>query len=188
MIDFFVSITIYSTSAILLCPVYSFFNIVLTPLFCALLSEAIQFFSQGFLFLAMSMFSPERFRLLSLEMSIQLFFFPFFVLWLFLFWWCFALSVLFLVVVISLRPRFFMLSSSRCIDASMLSWMLTSPLHPSFFLTHTVSLHHISKVRPYASSWVFLFSSPLVEVLLLSISRMVPSILREDSPVVYPFN
>ena len=44
----------------------------------------------------------------------------------------FVLSAVFLVVVINLPPRFFMLSSNCCIDASMLSWMLVSP--PTLFL------------------------------------------------------
>ena len=50
------------------------------------------------------------------------------------------LSVLFLVAVISLFPRFSMLSSSRCIEASTLSSMLASPVPPSFLDTHSLSI------------------------------------------------
>ena len=63
----------------------------------------------------------------------------------------FVLSVLFLVVVTRRLQRFFMLSSSRCIDASTLFSMLASLLSLSF-LAHTVCLHHLWDVKPYASS------------------------------------
>ena len=46
------------------------------------------------------------------------------------------------------------------------------------FLTHIVCLSHLWDVRPYASSWVFLFSGSFIEVFLSSTLRMVPSILR----------
>ena len=46
-----------------------------------------------------------------------------------------GLSVLLLVSVTSLLPRFFMQSSSRWIDALTVSWMLTNPLPPSFLDT-----------------------------------------------------
>ena len=62
-------------------------------------------------------------------------------------------------------------------------------MHPSYlqyflllFLTHIVCLRHLSDVRPYVSSSVFSFSVPFVAVLLLSISRMVPSILLGGQP------
>ena len=47
--------------------------------------------------------------------------------------------VLFLVTVISLSPRFCMLSSSRCIDVFTLSLMLVRPLPPSFLDTYNLS-------------------------------------------------
>ena len=72
-----------------------------------------------------------------------------------------VLSVMFLVRVVSLTLRLFMQSSSHCIDASTLSWMLASPLLP-FFLTNTVCLRHLWDVMLYASSWVFLLSGPFV--------------------------
>ena len=62
-------------------------------------------------------------------------------------------------------------------DASMLSWMLLCPL-PAFFLTYIICLYHPWDVRPYALSWVFLFSGPFVEVP----SKMVPSIFRWRQP------
>ena len=46
------------------------------------------------------------------------------------------------------------------------------------FLTHIVILHFLD-IRPYSSSWVFLFSNPFIKVLLTSTLRIVPSILRE---------
>ena len=110
-------------------------------------------------------------------MSMQLFLLPFlfsgyFVLLML------VLSVLFLVDVISLPLRFFMLPSSRCIDASMLYWMLASPLSPSFLDSYSLIISR----RPYASSWVFLYSGPFVEVLLWSTLRIVRSILRRGQP------
>ena len=68
---------------------------------------------------------------LSLEISALLFFFPF----LFSTYCCsvdLLLFVLFLAAVISLSLLFFMLTSSRRIDASMQSTMLVSPLPPPF--------------------------------------------------------
>ena len=50
-----------------------------------------------------------------------------------------CVPVLFLVAVISLHPRFFMQSFSCCIDASTSSWMMTSPLPPSFLYTFSLS-------------------------------------------------
>ena len=49
------------------------------------------------------------------------------------------MSVLFLVAVISLPPRFFILCSSRYIDASTLSSTLASPLSPCFLDTYSLS-------------------------------------------------
>ena len=92
-----------------------------------------------------------------------------------------VLFILFLVVVISLPSWNFMQSYSRCIDVSTLSWMLVSPF-PLLFLTHTVCLRHLWDVRPYVSSWVFLFSSPFVEVLFGMSLRMAPSILQGRQP------
>ena len=39
-------------------------------------------------------------------------------------------------------------------------------------------LHHLWGILPYASSWVFLFSGPFVEVVASPLLRMVSSILR----------
>ena len=46
------------------------------------------------------------------------------------------------------------------------------------FSTHTVCLRHLWDVRPNTSSWFFLFSGPLVEVLFWSTLKVVPSIIR----------
>ena len=72
-----------------------------------------------------------------------------------------VLSELFLVFVISLLPRFSMLSSSCYIDASTLTSMLVSPLPPSF-LDAYICQGHLWGVRPYVWSLVFLFSGPFV--------------------------
>ena len=50
------------------------------------------------------------------------------------------------------------------------------------FLIHIVCLCHLWDERSYASSLVFQFSCPLVEVLPSSTSRMVPSILQGGQP------
>ena len=57
------------------------------------------------------------------------------------------------------------------------------------FLTHRVYQCHLLDVRPYASSYVFLFSCSFVEVILWSTLRIVPSILQDGvgSPGIYPF-
>ena len=65
-----------------------------------------------------------------------------------------VLSVLFLVAVISLSPRFSMSSSSRCIDASTLSSMLVSPLSPFFLDTYSLST---SSLECYALYMVISF-------------------------------
>ena len=64
------------------------------------------------------------------------------------------LSVLFLVAVISLSPRFCILSSSRCIDESTLSSMLVSPLPPSFLDTYSLST---SSLECYALCMIISF-------------------------------
>ena len=53
------------------------------------------------------------------------------------------------------------------------------------FLTHTICLWHLSDVTPYASSLFFLFFCPFVEILLSSISRVVPSILWGGTAQVF---
>ena len=56
------------------------------------------------------------------------------------------LFVLFLIAEISHSLLFFMLSSSRRIDASTLSFMFACSLPPSFIDTY--SLRHLWDVRP----------------------------------------
>ena len=70
-----------------------------------MLLEEIQFLSYGFLFLAMSKFSPVRFRLFFTRNVHAVVFLPVFVFWLF-FLLLLVLSVLSLVAIISLSPRF----------------------------------------------------------------------------------
>ena len=95
-----------------------------------------------------------------------------FVFWLFLFSWCLCCCIvssgcnhfsfaLFKVVVSMYR---------RYVECWRVIFLL-------LFLTHTVCRCHLCILRPFASSWVFLFSSPFVEV-LTSTLKMVPSILR----------
>ena len=87
-----------------------------------------------------------------------------------------SLSVLFLVAAISLPPRFFMKSSSLCIDASTLSWILTSPLPLSFLDAYSLSTLSLGcKTSCIVMSFFF---GPFVVVLLWYTFRMVPSILR----------
>ena len=86
------------------------------------------------------------------------------------------LSALFLVPVNSLSLFFLILSSNPRTDESTLSSMLVSPL-PSSFLD-TYSLCHLSDIKSCASSSAFLSSGPFIEILPLSISRMVASILE----------
>ena len=40
----------------------------------------------------------------------------------------------------------------------------------------------------YSSSWVFLFFGPFVQVPPSSTLRMIPILLQEGSPDVYPFD
>ena len=87
--------------------------------------------------------------------------------------------VLFVFTVISLSLFFFMKSSRCLIDVSTQYLMLAGSLPPFFLDIYMACLCHLWYVRPYASSWVFLSSGLLVEVLLLSTLRMVPSILQE---------
>ena len=116
------------------------------------------------------------FTCLSLEISIELFSFPF------LFSGYFYSVDVYVVCIVSggcnQSSGFLMNSSSFCIDASTLSWMLVSPL--LLFLTQYSLSMSLRGVRPYASSLVFLFSGPFVEVPLSSSSEIVPSIWQGE--------
>ena len=110
--------------------------LVLMVLFCA----AIRIDSVSLLrfpFLVKPIFSCLRCHFFSLKMSIELFFFPFFLVICVLL--VFVLLVLFLVAVISLLSCFSMLSSSRYIEASTLYWMLASPF-PPFLDTYSLTM------------------------------------------------
>ena len=109
---------------------------------------------------------------LSLETSVQLSFFPFlFPFFSVLLMLVFVFLVVFLcnlLVVISMHQRY--------LDGWRVLFLL-------LFLTLTVCLRHLSDVRPYTSSWVFLLPCPFVEVLLWSSLRMVSSILQGWMPI-----
>ena len=76
-------------------------------------------------------------------MFMQLVLFPFFAFWLFLFCWCLCCLYCFLMAIINLSPCFSLLSSSRCINASTLSWMLSSPFPTPFLDTYTLSKSYL---------------------------------------------
>ena len=57
--------------------------------------------------------------------------------------------MLFLVAVISFPLRFFVKSSSHCIDTSTLSWMLAYPLLPSFLGTYSLSTSFLGCMALY---------------------------------------
>ena len=80
-----------------------------------------------------------------------------------------VLSVLFLIAVISPLSCFSMLSSSRCMDVSMLSSMLTSPLHPSFLgiyslSTSSLGYNALCMVISFLVLWSICLSSSLVHL------------------------
>ena len=105
----------------------------------------------------------------SLEISIQLSFFPF----LFFSYCCsliITIRVMFLVDIISLFFVLLMQSLSCRIDASTLS-----SIPPSFLDKYILS---VSSIGYKALSTAFLSYGPFIEVLPLSISRMVSSILQ----------
>ena len=81
--------------------------------------------------------------------------------------------VLLLVAVISLHPRFSMLSSGLCIKASTLSSMLASPFPPSFHDAYSLSTSSLGcKTFCIVISFLVLWST----------SRMVSNILRVGQP------
>ena len=90
------------------------------------------------------------------------------------------LSVLFLVAVISLPPCFFMKSSSHWMD--VLTYVECGRV---LLLVFFKLIRRLSDIRPYTSSWVFLFSGLFVEVLLMFILRIVPRILRGGTPQMF---
>ena len=76
-----------------------------------------------------------------------------------------VLSVLFLMAIISLPLHFFMWSSRHCINASMHSWMLTSPL-TSFLGTYSLSMSSLGCkalciVMSFLVFWFICWSSSL---------------------------
>ena len=69
---------------------------------------------------------------------------------------------LLLVAVISLLPRFSIESSSRCIDTSTLSSMLSSPLPPSFLDTSSLGCNASCMVISFYLRWSICLCSSLV--------------------------
>ena len=106
---------------------------------------------------------------LSLEISIELFFFPFWFSGYFR-----SVDVCVVCIVVSgcnqSSSVVFMYFSSFCIDASTLSWMLTSP-HPPFLDTYSLSTTSLG----YKALCIVI--SFLAEILLSSTLRMIPSVL-----------
>ena len=101
----------------------------------------------------------------------------------------FVLSVLLVVTLIYLSMLFFfhfLWSIQVWMDASMrpstLWWVLVFLL----FLIYTICLRHLWDVRPYESSWFYLFSGPFFKVLPWTTSRMVPSILPGAAQAFIP--
>ena len=86
-------------------------------------------------------------------------------------------SVLFLVAVICLPLHCLLVVSMH--RRYLECWRV---LFLFLFLTHTVCLHNLWDVKPYASSGVFLSSCLFVEVFLLPTLRMFPSILQGGQP------
>ena len=88
-----------------------------------------------------------------------------------------VLSVLFLVAVISLPPRFFYVIFSRCIYASTLSWMLAIPLSSSFLGTHNPLTSSLG-----CNNLCIIISFLFVWSICSSTLKMVPIILRRGQP------
>ena len=133
---------------------------VLTALISAAIRRDSVFFL-GLLFLGTSTFSCMRLHLIV---------FIFVLLML-------VLSEVFLIAVISSHSRFL---CSLLLVVSLYRRYLEycCVLTLLLFLIHTICLLLLWDLRPFASSWLFLFSSPFVESLLSSTLIIVPSIFR----------
>ena len=188
MIDCFISL--HDVHLLFCCLFYFCFNIVVPygVIFCSYSKR----FSLPFYFLALSQSSLWEFVSLTLEISIQLFFFSFlppsywslcclscfWSLWLVSLW-----SFLCSLRIVSMHPC--------CLRSRQVHFLI-------LFLTYIVCLCHLSDVRPYAWLLVFLLSGPFAEVLPSSTSRIVPSILQRRQRrslflsfwfwVVFPFS
>ena len=177
MIVCFLSITTLPPSAILLRGVYLCFDKDLMVLFCGAIRKDSVFLSRFHFRRHAQIFSYEISLVCRLKYPYSCFpsnfFFGYF---------CSVGSCVLCIVSDHFNQSsfvFLMLSLTFCIDASILSSLLTSTLPTSFLFT--VSLHYFWEVSLYASLFVFLFSGSFV-VLLSSPSRMVPSILQRGQP------
>ena len=134
------SLSPHNLHLVFCCVVYFCFDIVLMVLFRAAIGiDSVSLLRFPFLG-HIQIFSCEISLVYPLKCSFIFCFLVIFMLML-------VLSILFLLAVNSLPLRIFMLSSSHCIDASTLTWIMASLL---LFLTHTVCLSHLWVVRPYA--------------------------------------
>ena len=87
------------------------------------------------------------------------------------------LALLLLAVVNSLSLLFLMESLYCCFHA-----VFNASESSSYFFLDTYCYYHLSGVKPCASSSAFLSTDPFVWIPLLSILRMVPSILQRRLP------
>ena len=182
VIDRFISIPTQPKSAILLCLVYFWFDIV-SPYGVVLRCNQkwFSFFLNSSLSYPCSSFLVWDFACLSLEISIWLFFFPFLFSGYFCSVYAYVVCIVFTRCNQSSSTFFNVVFKSlyRCIDAIFYA----SESSASFFSWHiTVCLRHVWDVRSDASSWIYLFSGLLVSVLSSSPSRIVLSILQEGYP------
>ena len=111
-------------------------------------------------------------------------------------WNCFHSHFCFLVIVVLLIIKLFVLSLVVVISVFLFflcSFRIIVSIYRHYiqcwrylflllFLIHRASLYHLWDVRKYASSWVFLFSGSFVKFLPTSTSRMLPSILQRGQP------
>ena len=123
----------------------------------------------------MSKFSHVKFRLFVAWNIHAIVFLLIFVFWLLLFCWCLSCLYCFHSLNLSFSCLRVFLSMYR---HYLQYWRAIFLL----FLIHTPCRCYLWDIRPYASSWVFLFSGPFVEILPSSTLRIVPSILQRVKP------
>ena len=122
---------------------------------------------------------------LSLEMSIELFFFPL----VFSGYFCSVdACAVCILAVISLLPRFFL--CSRCIDALTPFWMLTNPLPPSFLDSYNLFISSLgSQALCIVMSFFFVLWSMCWSSLLVHFKNGSKYFTGwGDSPGVYLFD
>ena len=138
---------------------------------------------QRIILLTESWLVVRNFICLSLEMSIQLFFLPIFLVIIVLL--TLVLFMLSLDYIFRLPLGFFMNYSRLHTDELILSSTPATPL-PSYlfyFFTHITCLYNLWNVRPYASSWVFYLSWPFIKFLSRSLTGVIT---RFQDSLQYP--